>query len=61
MILSGKETGTVVQFKYFIFPVGTFCFCSGLTLAGCQVPAKSALSLPSSTGQESENTMNGSR
>lgn len=31
-----------------------------LTLAGCQVPTKAALPLPSSVGQGKENTMKGS-
>ena len=31
--------------------------CGGLTLAGCQVPTKAALSLPSSAGQGRENIM----
>ena len=34
--------------------------CGGLTLPGCQVPTKAALSLPSSTGQGRENIMKGS-
>jgi len=34
--------------------------CGGLTLAGCQVLIKAALSLPSSTGQGRENTAKGS-
>lgn len=29
--------------------------CDGMTLAGCQVPTRAALSLPSSTGQVREN------
>lgn len=34
--------------------------CRGLTLAGCQVPTKASLPLPSSAGQERENTTKGS-
>ena len=34
--------------------------CGGLTLAGCQVPTKATLSLPSSAGQGRENIMKGS-
>ena len=33
--------------------------CGGLTLAGCQVPTKATLSLPSSTGQGRENKTKG--
>lgn len=35
-------------------------WCGSLTLAGCQVPTKAALPLPSSAGQGKENTMKGS-
>ena len=36
-----------------------FVGCGGLTLAGCQVPTKAALSLPSTAGQGRENIMKG--
>ena len=36
------------------------CFMWRLTLAGCQVPTKAALSLPSSAGQGRENAVRGS-
>ena len=53
----------------FLFPIQRSCkeesqgkpenLCHGLTLAGCQVPTKAVLSLPSSTGQRRKNTMTG--